>query len=212
MRYSCNTAGYDEKLEETFKGDKDKIKKWKKDLPSFSGEYQTWYSEAYAVVKQVLPDRIADFSTYYEYPRVRKDISFENYRVKDFLQGLRVTRGGYEVVVDNTAAIPAFVQQLNIVRATKAALSSVLLDLKTVLQADLFDSEVDTANALAKAGYIRGAGAICGVVIEKHLIHVCGIHGVIVRKKNPGISDLNQLLRNEGTLTCVPSTPLRQIG
>jgi hypothetical protein len=77
------------------------------------------------------------------------------------------------------------------------------LDLKAVLQADLFDTEIESAAALAKAGYLRAAGAICGVVIEKDLLHVCDLHNVTVKKKHAGISDLNQLLR-DADITTVP--------
>jgi hypothetical protein len=120
--------------------------------------------------------------------------------IRDYLQGLRTTRG-LEVVADGSAAIPEFVQQLNMVRAAKATLNSSLMDLRAVLQADLFDTEIESAGALAKAGYLRAAGAICGVVLEKHLLHVCDIHNIKVPKKNPGISDLIQLLKDDNVIT-----------
>jgi len=49
-----------------------------KGLPSFSHTYHSWYSEAKAVVKQVLPDRLADFGSHYQKPKARKNISYEN--------------------------------------------------------------------------------------------------------------------------------------
>jgi len=107
------------------------------------------------------------------------------------------------VIADGYAAIPEFTQQLNMVKAAKVALGSKLMDLKAVLQADLFDTELETAAALAKAGYLRAAGAICGVVLEKHLRHVCEVHGITIRKKNPGISDLSQMLK-DADVTTVP--------
>lgn len=75
------------------------------------------------------------------------------------------------------------------------------MDLRAVLQADLFDSEVETAGALAKSGYLRSAGAIYGVVLEKHLYHVCGVHKIKVAKKHPGISDLINLLKDANVIT-----------
>ena len=81
---------------------------------------------------------------------------------------LTVTRGG-RIIVDGSAVIVQFTQQLNIVKAAKEALESTLIDLTSILQVDLFDSEVDSARALQKSGFLRAAGAICGVVIEKHL-------------------------------------------
>ncbi len=201
IQYDCHPKEFKARVSESFKGDKDKIDGYLKGLPNFRNDYQAWYSEAQALIKQVMPNRLADFTSYYEYPRVRKDISFQNYMIRDYLQGLRITRYGSEVVADGSAAIPEFVQQLNMVKAAKASLESSLMDLKAVLQADLFDSEIETAGALAKAGYLRAAGAICGVVLEKHLHHVCDAHNIKVAKKNPTISDLIQLLKDGNVIT-----------
>lgn len=202
MEYDCHPEKFRAQVSKIFKGDKAKIDEFLKKLPRFKSDYQAWYSEAQAVVKQVIPNRLDDLISYYEYPRVRKDISFQNYMIKDYLQGLTITRyGGSEVVADSSAAIPEFTQQLNIVKAAKATLESSLMDLKAVLQADLFDTEIESAGALAKAGYLRAAGAICGVVLEKHLHHVCDIHNIKVAKKNPGISDLIQLLKDGNVIT-----------
>ncbi len=202
IQHDCHPQEFEDQLNELFKNDEEEVEKYLKALPSFNDDYQKWYSEAQAVIKQVLPDRLSDFISFYEYPRVRKDITFQNYMVRDYLQGLRVTRGGgYEVIVDGSAAIPEFVQQLNLVKAAAETLESNLLDLSAVLQADLFDTEIETAGALAKAGYLRAAGAICGVVIEKHLNHVREIHSLKIAKKNPGISALAQLLRSSNVIT-----------
>lgn len=201
IQYDCHPREFEERLGEVFSEDEEKIEKYIADLPTFRDDYQKWYSEAQAVIKQVLPDRLSDFTSYYEYPRVRKDISFKNYMVKDYLQGLAITRSDGRVLVGGDAAIPEFVQQLNIVKAAKGALESTLMDLKAVLQADLFDTEIETAGALAKAGYLRAAGAICGVVIEKHLTQVADTHNIKIAKKNPGISDLAQLLRSSNVIT-----------
>lgn len=78
-----------------------------KSIPSFKADYQRWYSEALVLLRQLLPDRVADFIRHYEKPKNRKAIDFENYRIEDYLQGLRVTQGYQnEVVVDSSAAIP----------------------------------------------------------------------------------------------------------
>jgi len=202
IEYDCKPEQFRRGYLKVFEDDEDKLEAFIKKLPSFGSDYQKWYSKAQALVKQVLPDRLSDLTSHYEFPRVRKGIDFQNYMIRDYLQGLMITRGGgSQVIADGSAAIPEFRQQLNIVKAAKDALGSRLMDLTAVLQADLFDSEVETAGALAKAGYLRAAGAICGVVIEKHLRHVCDMHNVTVRKKNPGISDLSQLLKDAGVLT-----------
>lgn len=204
MQYECDPDQFKEAYPKVFKVDEKELKAFLKKLPDFRRDYQAWYSKAQAVIKQVMPDRLSDFVSYFDVAKGRKDITFQNYMIRDYLQGLQITRGWEkEVIADGRAAIPEFTQQLNMVKAAKGTLDSTLMDLKAVLQADLFDTEVETAVALAKAGYLRAAGAICGVVIEKHLLHVCDAHNVTVRKKNPNISDLNQLLR-DADVTSVP--------
>lgn len=198
IQYECYGEEFKQQVGEAF--GEDKVESYIKELPQFKLEYQAWYSEALSLIKQVLSDRLEDFTSYYEYPRVRKEISFQNYMIRDYLQGLQITKHGV-VAVDGEAAIPEFEQQLNIIKAAKATLESSLIDLTSILQADLFDSEIDSARALAKSGYLRAAGAICGVVIEKHLKQVCDTHGIVIRKKTPTISDLNQALKDKDSIS-----------
>lgn len=39
-----------------------------------------------------------------------------------------------------------------------------------------------------------------GVVLEKHLGEVCSSHNVVLRKKEPAISDLNDALKGAGVI------------
>jgi hypothetical protein len=172
-----------------------------KALPGFATAYQPWYSEARAVIKLLLPDRLADFVRHYEKPKPRKDIDFENYRIEDALQGLRITKGfNEEVIADKSAAIPHVRQQVEILKSVKARFKSSLFDIRQLVTADLFDSELDAAAELARKKFLRAAGAIAGVVLEKHLHQVCDNHSVTLSKKDPGISHLNDLLKNNGVI------------
>lgn len=168
-------------------------------LPSFNMDYQGWYSEALALVRQLLPDRSADFVQHYNKPKARKKIDFESYRIEDCLQGLGVTRGREEVVGPD-AAIPHFEQQLSILRAVKARFESSLFDIRQLVMADLFDSELDAARELMKKGFLRAAGAVAGVVLEKHLVQVRTNHGLKIGRKKPTISNLNDQLKEENVV------------
>ena len=199
LQHDCKEREFKKALAKRFtKEEADKILS---DLPSFRDEYQQWYSEAQALVRQVLPDRLQDFSSYYEYSRPRKSVKFQNYMIKDYLQGL-VIRSGYldQVLVDGSAAIPEFRQQLNIVEAAQSVLGSALANLEKILQADMFDSELDAARDLAKVGHLRSAGVLCGVVIEKHLGQVCKDRSIRIRKKRPTINDFGQALKDKGVV------------
>ena len=177
----------------------DKAENYIQSLPSFKNEYQTWYSEAKALVKQLIPDRLADFTRHYEKPKSRKDITYENYTIEDYLQNLSITQR-FEKIVGPDAAIPRFRQQISIVQSIQKCFESSLFDIRQLAQADLFDSELAVAKELAKNKFTRAAGAVGGVVLERHLKEVCNKHGVTIRKANPHVSDLNDALKNANVI------------
>jgi hypothetical protein len=192
MKYDC----FPDEMRKVFQenlGDKDQ--EFIKNLPSFATKYQSWYSEALALLRQLLPDRVSDFVRHYEKPKARKSITFENYRIEDYLQGLKVTSGYQEKIVGPDAAIPHFEQQLAIVEAAQARFESSLFEIRQLVQADLLDSELDAAEELAKHKYFRAAGAVAGVVLEKHLAQVCEDHKLTTGKKHPTISDFYEALK-----------------
>lgn len=165
-------------------------------LPNFKMTYESWYSESKAIIRQLLPDRFEDFVRLHEKPKTRKDVGFGNYVMEDYLQGLRVTFSYGDVKVDPSAAVPQFEQMVNILSATKRRFDSSLFDIKQLVQADLFDSEVGAARHLAKQKFGRAAGAMVGVVLERHLAQVCSNHDVKIAKKNPTIADFNDALKS----------------
>lgn len=148
-------------------GDEEKANAFVKKIKPFEAAYQHWYSEALPLVRQLLPDRLNDFIRFYEKPKTRKEITYESYRIEDACQGLRTTYGG-TVKADAKAAIPLLAQQKAIVEAVKRRFDSSLFDIKQLVQADVFDSELDGARELLKNKYARAAGAIAGVVLEGH--------------------------------------------
>jgi hypothetical protein len=184
-----------------------------KTLPKFQEEYQIWYSEAKIVIKQLLPDRLADFIRHYEKPKSRKDITFENYQIEDYLQGLHVTRSwDKEEIVGPYAAIPHFRQQQAILNAVSARFESSLYDIHQLVQADLFDSELKAAFELLRNGFIRASGAMAGVILEKHLTQVLHNHNIKIQKKNPTICDLNDLLKNDSILDIPTWRQIQRLG
>ena len=160
-------------------------------LPDFKSTYQSWYSEAKALIQQVLPGRLDDFVSYYEVPKSRKTLTAASYRIADSLIGLRRSS-----VVGPDSAIALFDQQIAILESVQQRFKSSLFDMRQVVQADVFDSELDSAKGLVKSGFYRAAGAVAGVVMEKHLLEVCDSHGVSTGRKAKTISNMNEALKN----------------
>jgi hypothetical protein len=172
-------------------------------MPVFRNTYQSWYSEALVVLSQLLPSRVDDFKRYYSSgkpTKVTKDFSVLDYNISDYLLGVQATRtSGYETktVAGPDAAIPKFVQQLEIVKTLQHRLESSLFDIRAVVQADLYDSEVEAASDLNRNGFVRAAGAIAGVVLEGHLHVVFANHSIAVPKKATLGQLIEELKKND---------------
>lgn len=176
---------------------KDRFEDFLKDLPDFNSEYERWYSQALALIQQLLPSRVDDFVRYHKRPANRKRIDHDNYSMQDYLDGLSngLTRAG------PSTAVSLFRQQLAILKACEDRFESSLFEIKQLVQADLFDTEIEMAHALNKRGFHRAAGVVAGVVLEKHLAQVCADHQIKIGKRNPAISDYNEQLKGASVIS-----------
>jgi hypothetical protein len=188
MQYEQNKQGVTKQLASILG---EKAEEYIKKLPRFTSGYQRWYSEAKAVVRQLIPDRLSDFVRHYERQPNRKIMQWDNYTIEDYLQNLSRSD-----VVTMIAGISRMEQQLNILKSAHGRFKSSLFDIRQLVAADLFDSEIEAARAFVKNKFLRAAGAVAGVVLEKHLAQVCENHAIKVTKKNPTIGDFNDLLKN----------------
>ncbi len=165
----------------------------------FGTSYQRWYSEAHAVIRQVLPNRLREFETLYQGDEKRKAIDVSTYAIKDWLLGIRASENAWkgEKHFDDIAIVAMrFKTQHEVLDSAKVRFESSLLDIRQMLQADLFDTEVEAARELLKNGFLRAAGAVAGVVAERHLQEVCSNHSVSISRKRPTISTYNDALKD----------------
>lgn len=179
--------------------------KWKitkeelKKLPKFEEKYQYWYSESLVLVKQLLPDRLEDFKLLFNKNRKRKEITWENFSIEDYLEGREVQRW-WKTIVERNMCIPKFAQQVYIIKSIKKRFESSLFNIKQLVQADLFDSEVDVAEELCKKWFYRASWAVLWVVLESHLQQIITNHNLEVKKKNPMLNDLTEVLKSNNII------------
>jgi hypothetical protein len=162
-------------------------------LIEFRKEYEIWYSEGLYLIKQILPDRLDDFRNYYDSKKggsLKFAINYTPSKIEELLK--------YSDQIDFARSL--FTNQLNIVKSAERRFESSLFQIREVVQADLFDSELEAAKELNKKGFFRAAGAVSGVVLEKDLYKVCINHNIKIIKKNPTINDYNDLLKNHGVI------------
>jgi len=157
---------------------------------TFEASYQNWYTESLAVIRQLTPNRLAEFEQLYKGDGKRREVNAITYCVQDWLNGVRIPPDRPKSFNDFASTVMRFKTQLEILQAVGQRFESTLFDIRQLVQADFFDSEVDAAHELAKKGFLRAAGAVAGVVLEKHLAQVSANHNITIGKKHPSIRAL----------------------
>ena len=158
--------------------------------------YQYWYTKALPLINFLVPDRSNEFENCYRLNYSRKSLTPTNYTILDYMNELRIS--GYPTPDESTVMKVRFDCQLGIIKGAVDRINSIVGNLEGVLQADLFQSELDAAEHLLKNGYLRAAGAIAGVVLEGHLKTICKNHNITITNKTAGISLLNDELKKAG--------------
>lgn len=67
-----------------------------------------------------------------------------------------------------------------------------LTSVKSLVQAELFDSELEQATELLKSGYKLAAAVVCGVVLETSLRELCNKNGLSIGNLNKMNADLSK--------------------
>lgn len=170
-----------------------------KDTIKFGTKYQHWYSRAYKLVQALAPERLTEFASYYLIDPKRKLSDAGNYVIQDYIKGIGARTNHYDKPlwdINNLIAI-RIINQVQIISSLSSRIDSVLQDVTGHLFAELQDSELSAAAQLKKVS-LRAAGALAGVVLERHLQRVAVNHNAAPNKKNPTIADLNDPLKQAG--------------
>ncbi|MBI1779609.1 MAG: hypothetical protein HYR63_30115 [Proteobacteria bacterium] len=176
------------------------IKKLTKTAVNFESTYQGWFSEGCAAFRQIMPERLDEFESHYRPDPKRRTRDFDagTYTIQDWILGLASPTDPFsQKIFDEPTVVAKRLQiQIHMLRALQSRFESSLFEIRRIVQADLFDSEIDVARELLKNGFGRAAGVVAGVVVEKHLAEVCVAHQIVIRKKAPTVADLNNALKD----------------
>ncbi len=166
------------------------------DSVDFSELYQKWFSKGLMVIKVILPDRRVEFEQLYMSSSNRKDVNVLNYTISDGIKGVYNKRTNVSVL----SAYDLINTQINIIKSLKDVLENKLNEITNLLEFDVFEKELDSARYLLKNKYFRSAGAICGVILEKHLSNMLNVAGIKLSKKDPTLGDLTAELYNNNVI------------
>ena len=156
----------------------------KKLSEEFKLDYQGWYSSSYALLERNYnKERTSEFKSEYEK------------NVKIILSANYITQDAEYVFIDS------FKHQASILNALPMYLEHKLSDMELTVASILMDDELLEAEYLIKKGFIRAAGALAGVVLERHLKMRCDKNEPKLKyPKNATISQLSDILKGNNLL------------
>ncbi len=180
----------------------------------FETEYQRWYTEAGAVIENLIPSRAGEFEQLYLGNGRRKTLSADTYTIQDWLTGQRTLPhdSAPRSFSPRLAVSMRLKTQLEILKSAEARFDSSLFEMRRLVRADLFSSELDSCRELAAQGFYRAAGAIAGVILEKHLRAALDRNQIVLRKAEPTINDFNDHLKKAGVLDVPTWRKIQQLG
>ena len=168
-------------------------------IVAFGTSYQSWYTRAIKLVDALAPDRLDEFVAYYRVDPKRKTANAATYVIQDYVNGYgpAPNRYGTKPFDELTLTRVRLTNQLQILASVSSRIGNVLADVKGALLSELEDGELEAARKLGSIS-LRAAGALAGVVLERHLQRVAENHRIVLKKNAPTIADLNDPLREKG--------------
>ncbi len=155
-------------------------------LPSDVGSlYQHWYSAAKTILDKNQLSRTTEFENAYSPNKIKDDLG-----VKQLIAQRYVTKAEQFKLMDLIDA------QFDIIAAVPSHLKFSMYDVELTAYAVLMDDEIIAANHLLKNGFIRPAGALAGVILERHLKNLLRKHMPPIKyKEKDTLAALNGLCK-----------------
>ena len=168
----------------------------KKLSEKFKLDYQDWYSSCCALLERNYnKERMSEFKS--EYENNIKTIISENY----------ITLNTEYTFIDS------FKHQASILNALPLYLEHRLSDIELTVASILMDDELLEAEYLLKKGFIRAAGALAGVVLERHLKMRCDKNEPKLKyPKNAAINKLNDILKDTNLVDLIEWRKIQYLG
>jgi hypothetical protein len=155
-------------------------------LPSgISSLYQQWYSAAKTILDKNQLSRTPEFENTYSPNKTKGDLG-----IKQLIAKRYITKAEQFKLMDSIDA------QFDILAAVLIHLKFLIYDVELTVYSVLMDDELIAANHLLKNGFMRPAGALAGVILERHLKNLLRKHMPPIKyKEKDTLAVLNGLCK-----------------
>jgi hypothetical protein len=173
-------------------------------IPEIQSAYNNWYTGVLPSIKLLVRERYDDFVSYYKKAKQKKEhYNTSDYTISDYLNNDKESlRWNMDFDEFNTFSVK-FKNQLAILNACIENSDSLLFNIEHILQYEMYVSELDAARDLLKNGFIRPAGALAGVVLERHLKELCKKHEIKLAKDKPTMANYNESLKDSKAIDLI---------
>lgn len=163
----------------------------KQETEPFEVAYQRWYSRALPLMKQVAPDRYAEFQAYYSREWKHPEHRRWDYVIRDYIvnRDTLLKQDGAR-----KEALRCFNSQLAILKSVSDRLEWMALDTEDQAVRGQQLTLLETARELSKISE-RAAGALAGSVLVAYLKKLAAKHQVKLRKQAPPTGELVEALK-----------------
>lgn len=168
-------------------------------------KYQKWFTKSLNVVKTLLPNRYNEFYECYKLDK-RKEVNFNTFRIYDYFACVGINKTSLP------RAISHFFIQINILESIRDSFDSLVFNITENINLEIMDNELKSSKILLKKGFLRAAGAISGVVLEKHFANIEHNHNLKILKKDPSISDYNDFFKKENIYDTIQWRFIQRLG
>jgi hypothetical protein len=172
--------------------------------------YHVWYTQSLRMVAIVLPERRREFEGYYRCDEDGRHQSTTISAILGSLSGPRVTGEKREALAglfDPGLEQATFLHLLGMQLAILASAVPTLLP-----EERRPDRELQAARSLLSEGHRRAAGAVAGVVLERHLSMVAQRHGLSLSERGPASpARLDRSLRKAGVYGAARSRQIERL-
>lgn len=163
------------------------IRPEKRPLPcDIGGRYQKWYGAARVIIEKNQPVRLNEFDDIYDI-RDKKNRS----------GGIRqLILRKYLEKKDQFLLFDLINRQFDILAAVPNYLRYSIYDIELTAYSILMDDEISASMHLLSKGFLRPAGALAGVILERHLKNLLRKHIPPIKyKETDALSALNELCK-----------------
>lgn len=157
------------------------------DETHFEERYQSWYSRALPLMKQLAQDRYAEFQSFYVVDPRYPWCNTSAYVIQDYFRGRHSDDPGEETA-------RCFKNQLAILKSVADRIPWMALDTEDQAARGLHLTVLETARDLIKISE-RAAGALAGAVLLAHLKRLAAKHQLKLRKQSPPPAELVEALK-----------------